>query len=147
MEQVAVEKKKYLIFKLGKEEYGLDIQKITTINEMETNITRVPKTPPYLKGVINLRGEIIPVIDMRQLFMLPQADFTEETRIVIVKNEELILGFIVDSVDDVVEFEDESIESLAGFGGSISNEYILGVGKIGNRIVTLLNLEKLMVIE
>jgi purine-binding chemotaxis protein CheW len=145
--QAAVEKKRYLIFRIGKEEYGLDIQKITTINEMETNITRVPKTPQYLKGVINLRGEIIPIIDMRLKFLLPQVEVTEDTRIIIVKNEDIILGFIVDSVDDVVEFDEDSIESIAGFAGSITNEYLVGVGKIDNRIITLLNLEKLMQID
>ncbi|NTV88867.1 MAG: purine-binding chemotaxis protein CheW [Clostridiales bacterium] len=143
MEEIRNEEiKKYLVFKLGNEEYGVDIQKISTINEMENTITRVPKTASYIKGVINLRGEIIPIIDMRAKFSLPAVDYTEDTRVIIVKIEEVTIGFIVDAVNEVVELGEDSIESITGLSASLTQDYLLGVGKIEQRIVTLLNLEK-----
>lgn len=136
--------KKFLVFKLGNEEYGIDIQKITTIIEKDMNIARVPKTPDFLKGVINLRGEIIPIIHLRRKFGLPDIEDTEETRIIIVKLDEIAVGLIVDAVAEVVELGEDSIENVTNFGGVLSADYLFGVGKIGGRIVTLLNLEKLI---
>ncbi len=140
----AAELKKYLVFKLENEEYGVDIQKITTIIEKDMVIARVPKTPSFLKGVINLRGEIIPVIHLRKRFNLPEVEESEDTRIIIIKFEEIAVGFIVDAVAEVIELGENDIENVTNFGGIISGEYILGVGKINNRIVTLLNLDKLV---
>jgi purine-binding chemotaxis protein CheW len=142
----ALEARKFLTFRLGAEEYGIDIRKITTIIEKEMAIARVPKTPDYLKGVINLRGEIIPVMSLRKRFSVEEIEYTEETRIIIVKIEEITIGLIVDAVSEVIEFEDESIESISNIGG-LTTEYILGVGKKDGRIVTLLSLEKLIGIE
>ena len=136
--------KKFLVFKLGNEEYGIDIQKITTIIEKDMNIARVPRTPVFLKGVINLRGEIIPIIHLRKKFGLSDIEDTEETRIVIIKLDEIAIGLIVDTVAEVVELGEESIENVTNFGGVLSAEYLYGVGKIDGRIVTLLNLEKLV---
>lgn len=136
--------KKYLVFRLGNEEYGIDIQKITTIIEKDMSIARVPRTPAFLKGVINLRGEIIPVIHLRIKFGLPEIQDTEETRIIIVKLEEIAVGLIVDAVAEVVELGEDSIENVTNFGDVLSAEYLYGVGKIDGRIVTLLNLEKLV---
>jgi purine-binding chemotaxis protein CheW len=136
--------KKFLVFKLCSEEYGLDIQKITTIIEKDMNIARVPKTPAFLKGVVNLRGDIIPVISLRKRFKLPDVEYTEETRIIIVKLDEIIIGLIVDSIAEVVELEDESIENITDISGELSLDYITGVGKAYGRIITLLNLEKLI---
>lgn len=143
-EIITTDAKKFLVFRLAGEEYGVDIQKITTIIEKDMNIARVPKTPGFLKGVINLRGEIIPVINLRKRFGLPEIEYTEETRIIIVKLEEIVIGIIVDSVAEVVELNDDNIENITNFGGVLSSEYLHGVGKIDGRIVTLLNLEKLI---
>lgn len=140
------EAKKFLTFRLGSEDYGIDIRKITTIIEKEMAIARVPKTPDHIKGVINLRGEIIPVMSLRKRFSMDEIDYNEETRIIIIKIEDVTIGLIVDSVSEVIEFEDESIESISNIGG-MTNEYILGVGKKDGRIVTLLSLEKLIGIE
>ena len=142
----ATEVKKFLVFKLGNEEYAIDIQKITTIIEKDMNIARVPKTPVYLKGVINLRGEIIPVINMRRKFNLTEEEDTEETRIIIVKLEDIAVGLIVDSVAEVVELNDDSIENITNIAGTLSFDYIMGVGKINGRIITLLHLEKLIIL-
>lgn len=136
--------RKYLVFKLGNEEYGIDIQKITTIIEKDMSIARVPKTPAFLKGVINLRGEIIPVISLRTRFGLSDIEDTEETRVIIVKLEEITIGLIVDAVAEVIEFGEDSIENVSNFGAILSAEYLTGVGKIDGRIVTLLNMEKLV---
>lgn len=138
------ELRKFLVFRLCSEEYGLDIQKITTIIEKDMEIARVPKTPAFLKGVVNLRGEIIPVISLRKKFKLPDDEYTEETRIIIVKLEEFTVGLIVDSVAEVVELDDDSIENITDISGDLSLDYITGVGKAEGRIITLLNLEKLV---
>lgn len=144
MEQtVNSEIKQYVVFKLGREEYGLDIQKVTTIEKVMA-IARVPKTPSFIKGVINLRGEIIPIMDLRSRFNLPETEATEDTRIIIIKIEEISVGLVVDAVDEVMQLTEDSVESLNSFSNDLSMDYILGVGKIDNRIVTLLNLEILI---
>ncbi|NJD02278.1 MAG: purine-binding chemotaxis protein CheW [Ruminiclostridium sp.] len=136
--------KKFLVFKLGDEEYGIDIQKIATIIEKDMSVTRVPGTPVFLKGVINLRGEIVPIIHLHTRFGLSGNEDTEKTRIVIVRFDEIIVGIIVDSIAEVIELNGESIENVTNFSGVFSAEYLYGVGKIEGRIITLLNLEKLV---
>lgn len=135
--------KQFIVFQLGKEEYGLDTVKITTIVRMMP-ITRVPKTPDFVKGVINLRGDIIPVIDLRKRFNFPEVEETEETRIVIIKVDETLVGVIVDIVLEVLNLTEESIENITNISNDLSMDYILGVGKVDNRIVTLLNFERLI---
>jgi purine-binding chemotaxis protein CheW len=142
-----LEAKKYLVFRLGNEEYGIDIHKITTIIEKDMNIARVPKTPAFLKGVINLRGEIIPIMSLRIRFGLAVDVFTEDSRIIIVKLDETSVGLIVDSVAEVLELDEEATESIANIAGDLSLEYITGVGKAEGRIITLLNLEKLVTLS
>ncbi len=139
------ELKQYVVFKLD-EEYGLDITMVTTIERL-MNIARVPKTPKYIKGVINLRGEIIPVIDIRLKFNLGESIETEDSRIIIIKIEDNSVGIIVDAVAEVIQFREEDIENITNFSNDLSMDYIFGVGKVDNRIITLLNLEKLINIE
>lgn len=134
---------KFVVFKLGSEDCGIDIQKVTTI-EKTVSITRVPKTPDFIRGVINLRGEIIPVMDLRIRLNLPPIEDMEDTRIIIIKIGEISAGMVVDSVEEVLQLAEESIENIANFSSDLSLDYILGVGKVNNRIVTLLNLEKLV---
>lgn len=140
----AVEAKQYLVFRLGNEEYGIDIHKITTIVEKNMDISRVPKTPAFVKGVINLRGEIIPVISLRLKFGLPDDTYGENTRIIIIKLEDLTAGLLVDSVAEVLTLDENSTENISSISGELSLDYISGVGKYNNRIITLLNLEKLI---
>lgn len=140
----AVEAKQYLVFRLGNEEYGIDIHKITTIVEKNMDISRVPKTPAFVKGVINLRGEIIPVISLRLKFGLPEDTYGENTRIIIIKLEDLTAGLLVDSVAEVLTLDENSTENISSISGELSLDYISGVGKYNNRIITLLNLEKLI---
>ena len=135
--------KQYVVFRLAKEECGIDIQKVTTI-ERQINIARVPKAPVYIKGVMNLRGEIIPVMNLRKRLNLDEIEATEETRIIIIKVEENSIGIIVDSVKEVIYLEDESIENITNVTNDLSLDYIKGIGKVGSRLITLLNLEKLI---
>jgi len=137
------ETKQYIVFGLGEERFGIDSLNITTIDRMKT-ITRVPKTPDYVKGVINLRGDIIPVMDLRAKFKLPLAEETEETRIIILKLEEVSIGVIVDQVLQTIQLGDDSIESASSLINSLDSDYILGIGKVDGEIVTLLNFEKLV---
>lgn len=139
-----LDSKQFLVFKLGDEEYGLDIQKVTTIIEKDMNIARVPQTPDFIKGVINLRGEIVPVMDLRRKFDLPAVEDTEDTRIVIIKIDDIAIGLIVDAVAEVIELSEDSIENITNFSNSLSMDYVFGAAKLQNRIVTLINLEKLI---
>lgn len=137
------ESKQYVVFTLGKEEYGVDIKKVTTIERI-IQIARVPKTQQYIKGVINLRGEIIPIMDLRLRFNMPETQETDDTRIIIVKIEEVSIGIIVDAVAEVIELTDHAIENISNFSSDLSIDYLYGVGKVDDRIVTLLNIEKLL---
>lgn len=144
MEQTAnLDTRQFIVFKLDREEYGVDTQKITTIVRMST-ITRVPKTPSYIKGVINLRGEIIPIMDLRTKFSLQEIGETEDTRIIIVKIDDILMGIIVDAVAEVVEFDEESVEQINSFNNDFTSDYLYGVGKLDGRIITLLNIDKLV---
>jgi purine-binding chemotaxis protein CheW len=133
----------YVVFTLGEEEYALDIHRVVEI-VTPTAITRVPKAPNYIKGVINLRGEIIPVMGLRERFNLPLIEQTEDTRIIIFKVDEASIGGIVDSVAEVISLSKEAIEGLSNFSNDLSMDFIYGVGKIEQRIITLLNIDKLV---
>jgi purine-binding chemotaxis protein CheW len=134
--------KQFVTFKLDREEYGVDIQNVSIIEKMMP-ITRVPKTPAYIKGVINLRGEIVPVMDLRARFDLPLSEETDDTRIIIIKVEEVIFGFIVDAVSEVLQLEGNAIESTSSLKENANIDFIYGIGKVDERIVILLNLERL----
>lgn len=135
--------KQYVVFKLGKEDYGLDIHNVTTIEKIMIT-ARVPRTPQFIKGVINLRGEIVPIMNLAERFNLVVADETEETRVIIVNVGELYLGIIVEEVEDVLYLKKDAIENVSNYSSELSTDYILGVGKVEDRIITLLNLEKLL---
>jgi len=135
--------KQFVVFRVANEEYGVDIKMITTIERI-MGIARVPKTPAYIKGVINLRGEVIPVICLREKFDLPSVEYSEDTRIVIFKIEDSAVGIIVDSVAEVIQLTEDDIEKISSFTNSKISEHLMGVGKLENRIITLLNLEKIV---
>jgi len=141
---VASSHRQYVVFRIDNDEYGADINKVTIIERMAT-ITRVPKTPPYIKGVINLRGDIVPVMDLRTRFGIPEKEADDNTRIVIVEvSNNIGFGIIVDSVVEVLQTEESDIESVSGFTGNANLDYISGVVRSGDRLITLLNLEKLV---
>ncbi len=137
------ELKQFVIFKLGDEEYGVNILQVKTIERL-MEITRVPKAPDFVEGVINLRGEVVPVIDLRKRFELPERTNTDNTRIIIVSIEDITVGMIVDSATEVLQISEESIDPAPSIIGSIDSDYIDGVGKIDGRLLILLNLKKVL---
>ncbi|WP_373229571.1 chemotaxis protein CheW [Cohnella sp.] len=138
------EELKVIVFTLAHEEYGIEVDRIRTIERM-CPITRVPKTPDFVKGVINLRGIVIPVIDLRGRFGLPETDLTDNSRIVIVAANDLEVGFIVDSANDVMDVMSDAIENPPEVLGGIKAKYLSGVAKIGdNRLLILLNLVEVL---
>jgi purine-binding chemotaxis protein CheW len=131
---------KIVAFNLGEEEYGLDINYVQSIERIH-HITRVPNAPIYVKGVINLRGNVIPVIDLRSMLDLGQAHYNENTRVIITKYEEIELGLIVTQTSDVFDVTPEAIEtSSSGFG----SDYFDGIAKIEGRLIILLKLAELI---
>ncbi|QTH45885.1 chemotaxis protein CheW [Cohnella sp. LGH] len=138
------EELKVIVFTLAQEEYGIEVDKVRTIERMMP-ITRVPKTPAFVKGVVNLRGVVIPVIDLRGRFGLNESDYTENSRIIIVAASELEVGFIVDSANDVLDVMSDAIENPPEVVGGVKAKYLSGVAKIGeNRLLILLNLPEVL---
>ena len=139
----AIEHKQYVVFQIDDQEFGVDIHKVSIIEKF-MNITRVPTTPDYIKGVVNLRGEIIPVMDLRTKFGLPFKEADDDTRIIMLKFNEITLGVIVDSVAEVVDFAEEEMESVTSITNDRTLDYVVGIGRIDQRLITVLNIEKLI---
>ncbi len=134
---------KYLTFSLAKEEYGLEILKVREIIGL-MDITSVPRTPEYVKGVINLRGKVIPVVDLRLKFSMEEAEHTDETCVIVVDVNAVEMGIIVDKVSEVLDIENEQIEDAPSFGASVDTDFILGMGKSGERVTILLDISKVL---
>ena len=138
---------KYLTFALGPEEYGLEILKVREIiGYME--ITAVPQTPYHVKGVINLRGQVIPVIDLRTKFGMETAEITEQSCIIVVEicqgNRSFSTGIVVDHVQEVLDINGQDIEEAPQFGSSVDTDFILGMGKIDDAVKILLDIDKVL---
>jgi purine-binding chemotaxis protein CheW len=138
---------KYLTFALGREEYGLEILKVREIIGY-MDVTAVPRTPPYVKGVINLRGQVISVIDLRRKFAMEDAARTEQTCIVVVEiaqaGRKLSIGIVVDRVSEVLNIAAETIEDAPAFGTAVDTDFILGMGKIGDAVKILLDIDRVL---
>ena len=138
---------KYLSFSLAEEEYGIGILKVKEIIGM-MNITVIPKTPEYVKGVINLRGKVIPIIDLRLKFDMPSVEFTERTCIIVVEVDSaggtLMIGIVVDSVSEVLNVRAENIEPAPAFGASLDTGYILGMAKMESGVKILLDINNVL---
>jgi purine-binding chemotaxis protein CheW len=138
---------KYLTFALGKEEYGLEILKVREIIGL-MDITAVPRTPPHVKGVINLRGQVITVVDLRAKFAMPAAEKTDQTCIIVVEiqnsGRKLSTGIIVDRVSEVQNIAAEKIEDAPRLDASEAEDFILGMGKIGESVKILLDIDKVL---
>lgn len=130
-------------FKLGNEEFGIDILIVQEINRM-LEITKVPKSPVFVEGVINLRGRVIPIINLRKRFGLPEKDKDKETRIMVVNINNRVVGMTVDAVSEVLRLPIDTIEPPPPMVSGIESEFINGVGKIGNKLLILLDLNKLL---
>lgn len=130
-------------FRLGNETYAVDIQQVQEIIRMQ-QITRVPGAPFFVEGVINLRGRIIPVIDLRKRLGLPRGEETDEVRIVVVEVPPHKVGMIVDAVEEVLRLSEENIETPSSLVASVDEQYLKGVGKSEDRLVVLLDLEEIL---
>lgn len=138
---------KYLTFNLGNEGYGLEILKVQEIIGMQ-EITKIPRTPPYVKGVINLRGKVIPVIDLRLKFDMEGKDFSRKTCIIVVQvqreESKLIMGIIVDEVSEVLDITRENIEAPPSMGTKVNTHFILGMAKTESAVKILLNIDNVL---
>ena len=134
----------FIVVKIGNEQYGINIKYIDNIGKVQ-KITRVPKSQKYYKGVINLRGEIVPVMSIRLKLGLENDDFTDKSRIIILKVENATVGVIVDQVREVVTLSEESIETVAHNINDDSSNYISGIGKSKGELISLLDIVTLVV--
>jgi len=130
-------------FKLGPEEYGVDIAQVQEINRMVA-VTHVPRAPVFMEGVINLRGQLIPIIDLRTRFGMPRAEQTKNTRIVVTEVGGKRIGMVVDSVSEVLRLPVDAIEPAPDMITGIDTDYIRGVGKVDDRLIILLDLTKII---
>lgn len=141
---------KLLTFSLGSEGYGVSILKVKEIIGM-MDITPVPKTPDFIKGVINLRGRIIPVMDLRTKFGMEEQEYDERTCIIVaeisIKGAQKLLGVVVDMVSEVVTISDDQIEPPPEYGSQIEHSSILGIGKIKDRVVIILDIDEVFMCD
>jgi len=138
---------KYLTFLLGSEIYGIDIMKVQEIIGIMA-ITRVPRTPSFIRGVINLRGKVIPVVDVRLKFGMDALESTGRSCVIVVRiyrnNSPVTTGLIVDSVSEVLDIRPDQIEDSPSFGENVNTDYILGMGKCGDKVVMLLDIDRVL---
>ncbi|TWI77506.1 purine-binding chemotaxis protein CheW [Desulfobotulus alkaliphilus] len=141
---------KYLTFSLGEENYGIGILKVKEIIGMMP-ITSVPQTPDFMKGVINLRGKVIPVVDLRLKFSMPPTDYTDRTCIIVVEvrglSSSIQMGCVVDSVSEVLNIKAEDIEPAPSFGTKLHTDYILGMAKMDGKVNILLDIDSILTTE
>jgi purine-binding chemotaxis protein CheW len=137
------QKDKYLTFHIGDEDYAIAITYVTEIIGM-LNITEVPQTPNYIKGVINLRGKVIPVMDIRLRFQMDARDYDERTCVIVVHHKENTVGLVVDTVSEVLDIPEANVESSPHFGHSNGNNFISGMGKIGEEIKMVIDINSLL---
>ena len=133
----------FLTFRLGNEEYGIEILKVQEIRGYDT-ITQIANAPEFIKGVVNLRGIIVPIIDMRIKFNLGEATYDRFTVVIILNLSGRVVGIVVDGVSDVIGLDVEQVRPTPEFGGVLNTEYIMGLGTVDDRMLILLDIEKLM---
>ncbi len=130
-------------FTLGNEEYAVDILKVQEINRMK-EITRVPNSPSYVEGVINLRGKVIPVVNLRRKFGLAERESDEQSRIMIMDIQGITMGLVVDSVSEVLRVPSDIVEPTPPMASNISTEFIKGIAKLEDRLIILLDMDRLL---
>ena len=133
----------YLAFTLGKEEYGIDILKVQEIRGYET-VTRIANAPDFIKGVVNLRGIIVPIVDMRIKFQLGEPTYDQFTVVIILNVAGRVVGMVVDSVSDVTTLSPEQIKPAPEMGTALNTDYLIGLGTIEQRMLILVDIDKLM---
>jgi len=133
----------FLTFQLGEELYGVDILRVQEIKGY-TAVTRIPNTPAHIKGVLNLRGTIVPIVELRTKFGMPTIDYTMFTVIVVVVVREKIMGLVVDAVSDVLNIDKKDIQPAPQFGAKVDVSFLNGIGKSGDKLVALLDMDRLL---
>ncbi len=141
--KVAAGPREYLTFRLDQEEYGIDILKVQEIRGYEKP-TRIANAPAFIKGVVNLRGTIVPIVDMRLKFNCAQAEYNSFTVVIILNLGHRVVGIVVDSVSDVMELAQENIQAAPEVDATIDSSVVVGLGSVGERMLILLDIEKLM---
>ena len=142
-ERTANGAREYLTFRLDQEEYGIDILKVQEIRGYEAP-TRVANAPSFIKGVVNLRGTIVPIVDMRLKFNCAKADYDSFTVVIILNLHQRIVGIVVDSVSDVMELPPEALKAAPDIDSVIDSAAVMGLGSLGDRMLILLDIERLM---
>jgi len=137
------EGRELLTFTLGNEEYGIDILKVQEIRGYDA-VTTIANAPEFIKGVINLRGIIVPIVDMRIKFKLSKADYSETTVVIILNVANRVVGMVVDGVSDVITLKPEQVKPAPEFGASLDTRYLEGLGTVDERMLILVDIEKLM---
>jgi purine-binding chemotaxis protein CheW len=142
-EMMTTSPREYLTFRLDQEEYGIDILKVQEIRGYERP-TRIANAPEFIKGVVNLRGTIVPIVDMRLKFNCAKAEYDAFTVVIILNLRNRIVGIVVDSVSDVMELPPESLKAAPEMDSMIDSSAVVGLGSVGDRMLILLDIEKLM---
>lgn len=138
---------KYLTFVLGKKEYGLEILKVREIiGAVGIKITAVPQMPQEIKGVLDLRGSVIPIIDLRIRFGMPEKDFSRESCIIVLNVSGRLISIAVDAVSEVLNITETDIDDSPQFGSTVDTEFIIGMGKVRDKVVMLLNIDEILAV-
>lgn len=146
--QVDTAGQEYLVFTLAAQEYGIDILKVQEIRGYDSqSVTRIANVPSFVKGVTNLRGIIVPIVDMRIKFNLENVEYNHQTVVVILNLKSRVVGVVVDGVSDVLMLQPSQISAAPQFGTAFSTEYLTGIGTLGERMLILVDIEKLMTSE
>lgn len=146
VDTVIAEVTQYLTFKLAEEIFGVDVSQVQEILEL-TPITRIPQTPPFMKGVINVRGKVVPIVDLRLKFGMEEQESTVDTCIVVVEvameGETVVLGAVADSVDEVIDQQPDQIEPPPRIGTNLNTDFIKGMGKRDDHFIIILDINKI----
>ncbi|MDB5793390.1 MAG: cheW2 [Massilia sp.] len=132
-----------LAFKLGNEEYGIKIMKVQEIRGYES-VTRIASAPEHVKGVVNLRGTIVPIVDMRIKFKLGEPTYDQFTVVIILNIQDRVVGMVVDSVSDVISLTADQIKPAPDMGGALNTDYLMGLGTVDERMIILVDIDRLM---
>ena len=136
----------FLTFALQDEEFGIEILRVQEIKGL-SRITPIPNMPSFIKGVMNLRGTVVPIVDLRAKFSMPKAEYNQFTVIIVVNIGEKIMGLVVDAVSDVLNIAESNIESAPDLGVDADTSFLTGIAKSGERLITLLNMDKLVDVD
>ena len=142
-ELTTIDTDQYLTFTLGEEKYAIDVSKVKEVLEL-VSITRVPKTPEFMKGVINLRGKVIPVMDLRLRFRMPEREYDDRNCIIVTRVEDVSLGMIVDTVAEVHDIAADDIEQPPNYADEGKANYVEGIGKVEGRVTVLIDARKIL---